>query len=102
MPTINLGQKRKPIPSRAKGQYQAIYQDKRWVKLRALKFAMNPLCELCETKGRVTQTDEVHHVKPFDINSTQAEIEALAFDWNNLISLCTDCHHAEHKKLHKS
>lgn len=101
MPTINLGKKKPTLLTTNSRLYQAIYANIRWKKLRAAKFAANPLCELCEAAGRVTQTEEVHHKIPFRIDDSPARIEALAYDWNNLISLCIECHHSEHQKLRR-
>lgn len=100
MPTIKLLQrKRDNVPTQRKGEYQNIYQDKRWKKLRAQKMRVNPLCERCEKKGKVTPAEEVHHKIPFETGSTPEEIELLAFDWDNLESDCTSCHKEAHKEL---
>ena len=90
MPTINLGYKSKPDLTYNKIMYQKVYQDRRWRKLRAYKFKTNPLCELCELEGKTTQADEIHHIIPFEVNPD------LAFDYDNLISVCV----AHHKYLH--
>ena len=100
MPTIKLLKtKRDNVRTVRKGKYQDIYQDRRWKLLRAAKMRANPLCEVCEMKDRVTPTKEVHHKIPFDTGTTQEEIEYLAFNWNNLQSVCNPCHKDEHKKL---
>jgi 5-methylcytosine-specific restriction endonuclease McrA len=59
----------------------------------------NPICERCEARGRVTPTSEVHHKKPFDTGRTEEEIEELAFDYDNLKSVCEPCHEEAHKEL---
>lgn len=92
MPTINLGQQKRREPTINKKLYQNIYQDKRWKLIRQIKFEENPVCECCEAKGRVTQTREIHHKIPFQTGKTKEEIEVLAFDWDNLVSLCVQCH----------
>jgi 5-methylcytosine-specific restriction endonuclease McrA len=99
MPHINLGRRKPRDRTINKGLYQDIYQDKRWKTIRQAKFEENPLCELCEAAGRVTQTEEVHHKRPFQTGTTPEEIEILAFDWDNLQSLCTPCHKEEDKKI---
>jgi 5-methylcytosine-specific restriction enzyme A len=100
MPTINLlKSKRDSVPTKRKGQYQKIYQDKRWKNLRDQKFKSNPICERCESLGRVTPTEEVHHKIPFDYGKYQDEINELAFDWENLESVCSPCHEFRHKEL---
>ncbi|MBN2763745.1 MAG: HNH endonuclease [Bacteroidales bacterium] len=75
-----------------KQQYQHIYQDKRWKRLRSAKIADKPICERCELEGRVTPATEVHHKIPFQKGRNAEEVEKLAFDWDNLMSVCTGCH----------
>lgn len=99
MPTIVLSIKQKPQRTVNRYRQQEVYQDKRWKTLRSAKFAANPLCENCLTEGRVTQTEEVHHIIPFDITSSQDRIAELAYDWDNLESLCIECHHRRHQQL---
>jgi len=100
MPTINLGRKKTKLVTRNKAAYQDIYQDPRWKRLRAQKLRDNPICERCEKKGIVRQTEEIHHKKPFEISANREELEHLAFDYYNVISLCIPCHKEEHKNLH--
>jgi 5-methylcytosine-specific restriction protein A len=94
MPTIKLLPRRGVrVATTRKKEYQEIYQDKRWLKLRNHKRRVNPLCERCESLGKVTPTKEVHHKIPFDVDPD------LAFEWENLESLCCDCHEIRHKEL---
>lgn len=102
MPTIKLlKSKRDNVRTVRKKQYQDIYQNKRWKKLREWKLMNNPLCERCLENGRNTTAFEVHHKIPFETGRTPEEIETLAFDYDNLKSVCDPCHDAEHKKLNK-
>lgn len=96
MPTISLGKRKPRERTINKNMYQNVYQDKRWVRVRALKFSNNPLCELCLLKGIVTVTQEIHHIIPIDVYNLD---EYLAFDIDNLQSLCTKCHAEIHKEL---
>jgi 5-methylcytosine-specific restriction protein A len=94
MPTIKLlKRKRDSVSTSRKRDYQEIYQDKRWLKLRNHKRRVNPLCERCESLGKVTPMVEVHHKVPFD------DEPDLAFECDNLESLCTLCHEFRHKEL---
>jgi len=93
MPTINLGKSKPRDRTIAKDKYQSIYQSKTWRRLRQAKFATNPLCEVCEAKGIVKQTDEIHHIVPFEIDMS------LVYEWDNLLSVCIDCHKELHKHL---
>lgn len=100
MPTIKLlTPRRSSVRTVRKGKYQEIYQDKRWKKLRKAKLRHNPLCERCESRNRITPADEVHHIIPFDRGRTPEETECLAFDYDNLKSVCDPCHDEEHKEL---
>lgn len=103
MPFIKLlKRKRDSVPTKRKQDYQDIYQDKRWLKLRNHKRRVSPLCERCEEMGRVTPMKEVHHKTPFQRGRTKDEIEELAFDWDNLESVCNECHKERHKELEAS
>lgn len=53
-----------------------------WQRLRNDFVKVNNTCSACGTKNNL----EVHHVLPFHINPE------LELDWNNLITLCDDCH----------
>ncbi len=95
-PTINLGKSNKRKRTVNKQLYQGVYQDKRWSRVRAVKFSDNPLCEQCLLKGIVTITQEVHHIIPIDVYHLDEE---LAFDIDNLMSLCNECHSKIHLEL---
>jgi 5-methylcytosine-specific restriction endonuclease McrA len=47
-----------------------------------------PLCEPCLRKGKIAQTDEVHHIVPVSKGGTDA--------WSNLESRSEDCHKRAH------
>ena len=93
MATINLGGKKKRDRTYNKTAYQKVYQDKRWKRLRKAKLRNNPLCEECEKEGRVSITEEIHHIRTFDIDGNY---ERLAFDYDNLMCLCKECHYKKH------
>jgi 5-methylcytosine-specific restriction protein A len=86
MAWINFGVKKQRDRTIVKSRMQKIYQDKRWKAIRKAKFAANPVCEECDSKGITTQTDEIHHIVPIEVNPD------LAFEWDNLKSLCVECH----------
>jgi len=92
MPSINLGLKKQRDPTVNKKKYQFIYQDKRWRRIRNLKFKNDPLCERCLENNRVHATEEIHHIIPFQTGKTEEEVQFLAFNYDNLQSLCIDCH----------
>src|SRR5688572_21629845 len=66
--------------------------DGTWQRLRAMKLASQPLCELyCMEQERLTVATEVHHVRPIRTNPE------LRLVWENLRSTCHPCHmRAEH------
>lgn len=97
MPYINKPQKRKPQNCINRKDAQAIYQSKIWKKLREAKRMMNPVCQVCELEGKTTLTEDIHHLIPFSTGKTEEERRALAFDFDNLISVCKHCHNRLHK-----
>ena len=72
--------------NRVKKPSDAFYGSAQWQKARSAYRNRHPLCERCEREGRVKIADMVHHIKPTD---THPELKT---DWNNLESLCRDCH----------
>jgi 5-methylcytosine-specific restriction enzyme A len=102
MPSINLKTKANDkVHALSKALFQGIYQDKRWKGLRTLKLRNNPICEDCFKKGIYKQTEEVHHIIPWERGKDKEEQELLAFDYNNLKSLCLECHKEAHRELNK-
>lgn len=76
-----------------KKERQKIYQDKRWKTLRSIKIQDQPLCEMCLKEGKIVPAHDVHHIKSFCArNITEEEKIRRAFDYDNLMSLCVDCH----------
>lgn len=76
--------------------YNKLINSYKWQLLRRKKFLANPLCEECAAHGRVTPTEEVHHIVPVESGKDEAEMRRLAYDYDNLRSLCKACHAAEH------
>ena len=58
----------------------------------------HPLCERCEKAGKVVPAEDCHHIISFMTGKTLLDKKALAFDPNNLESLCKECHQKEHNK----
>ena len=78
-----------------------IYNSSQWQKLRAAYFAEHPLCEMCLAEGKITPTQEIHHIKPISSGNSNSEMRALAYDYNNLEALCTECHHKVHQEMRR-
>lgn len=97
MPTIYKPKKR---PNREGNSYDAerrkIYSSERWRRLRAWKFACNPLCEDCEEQGKTTPAEDIHHIISFMSVTDPSERLFLAYDFDNLRSLCKKCHQKHH------
>lgn len=71
----------------------------RWRNVvRPAKIKQNRLCEECLKMNppRYTPTQCVHHITEVESARTDAEAWELATSFNNLVSLCFDCHHKIH------
>lgn len=77
-------------------RYRKIITSSKWRSLRAVKMAKNPLCEDCLLHGKTVIATEVHHVVPVESAHSVREMEMLAYDYNNLRSLCHECHQNTH------
>lgn len=75
---------------------QKIYQSKTWKDLRHSKIIHDPCCEVCAMMGVVKIGQEVHHLISFMTGATDEEITKLAYDYNNLITVCRHCHNRIH------
>ena len=76
-----------------------------WRKCRkAFAESKGNLCERCLARGIINpgtkeQPLEVHHKIPLtNENITNPKI---ALGWDNLMLICSECHHEEHEKRHK-
>lgn len=94
MPTIKKP-KRPVNKSKKREEREAIYATTRWRKLRLAKLMQNPLCEKCLQKGIITPSVDIHHIDSF-MNYEGLKRIDKAFNYNNLMALCTKCH----KELH--
>jgi len=61
----------------------SFYCSKEWINIRLYKLFLNPFCENKKCDNYAT---EVHHIKEKNY------FPELAFDINNLQSLCKSCH----------
>lgn len=105
MPTIKLLKKqsrtKRPDPVKRQDRIK-IYQTKRWKRLRAIKIVESPICEECWRRyGRVEEAVDVHHRISFMSTDDPLERERLAFDYDNLMSLCKKCHQRIHNEYGK-
>lgn len=107
MPVINKPKRRKQKEG-MNALISKIYNTSEWKKLRDWHIKTNPLCEDClnddmtNEDGRIGQhincADEVHHIIPISNGKTEEEMKELAYDPNNLVSLCKFHHHLRHRR----
>lgn len=77
-------------------EYKRLINSHVWHLLRAKKIASQPLCEDCLRVGRTRLAEEVHHERPVESGRDATEMRMLAYTFENLVSLCRECHHARH------
>ena len=75
---------------------QEFYKTKKWRKkskdiLKRDKFR----CQYCKRYGKIREAVLVHHIKHLE------EFPELAYNNENLISLCLECHNKEHPERAK-
>lgn len=76
---------------------QAVYQSRMWKEVRLYMVQKYPLCQDCLKEGRITATEEVHHIRsPFVKGLTDEEKYRRAYDESNLVCLCKECHWRRH------
>lgn len=67
------------------------YQSARWQRLRVQALARDHHeCQWCAAKGKAVRATTVHHILPAD------RYPDKAYDLDNLVSLCRECHEAYH------
>lgn len=81
--------------TKTKAQY---YGQTAWKKLRQRKLQDQPLCELCLARGIVKTATDCHHAIKFFDQFTPDLRQTLLLDYDNLVSLCEDCHNKIHTK----
>lgn len=77
--------------------YTKLLNAKEWQELRIRKLRDSPLCEICERKGYIVPARVVHHIIEVESGRSEQECRALAYSYNNLQSLCRECHAEVHK-----
>lgn len=66
--------------------------------MRELKIAQQPLCEMCLKEGKTTIAEDVHHIESFMSTDDKVLRLALAYDYENLMSICKMHHQMIHNK----
>ena len=101
MATIYKPKRTKNKDTLANRERMQIYNTARWRELRKAKLRNNPLCECCLKEGITTATEDIHHVVSF-MDYRGYERTRVAFDWDNLMSLCKRCHQQMHNQLNNT
>lgn len=85
-----------------------MFNDKRWPAIKAVVWERDGgRCQICKREGIENGIDDgyitagfaCHHIVPFESAKSQAEMERLFFDPNNIILVCKTCHARLHKEL---
>jgi 5-methylcytosine-specific restriction endonuclease McrA len=79
--------------------YYRLINCRQWQQLRHRKLLANPLCELCYQNDIYTPAREVHHIIPAESAISHEEMSRLMYDYDNLQSLCHDCHVEIHRQM---
>ena len=78
-------------------RHKDIYKTKEWQQVRRYVITRsNGLCEKCKAKGKIKKGKEVHHKKW--LNDNNKHDWDIAYNPDNLIFLCSDCHNDEHDR----
>lgn len=101
MPTINLNLKEKKTNTeRNQTEHRKVrqkaYNNPAWRKLRDTFIREHAVCADCISKGKITPSQDIHHIKsPFKNGEVNYN---LLLDYTNLVALCKECHAARHNK----
>ena len=77
-------------------KWQKFYGSRAWHNLRESKLLEQPLCERCLEHDIVRPATDVHHITPFSLGIDEQQMWELFLDYENLMSLCKQCHKAIH------
>lgn len=81
-----------------KDERMKYYNQRRWWSLRKTKLINSPLCERCLEMDRINPAIDIHHKdSPFKYTD-EIKRNELFFEYDNLESLCKECHGKHHRK----
>lgn len=98
MPTLSKKKKMQKNLTFNETERKEIYATTKWRKLRLSYLMDHPLCERCQKENRIVPAVDIHHIISFMTTSNKLDRMALAFNPDNLESLCKQCHQKEHSK----
>ena len=81
---------------RALKPWRSLYNTKRWQVMRLQQLSKQPLCERCQTNGKVAAATVVHHVDKHEGDP------AKFFLCSNLASSCKSCHDAVEQQVEQN
>lgn len=99
MPTLN--KPKKPDQKNLninKEERRKVYRSTKWKKLRLAHLQQHPLCEICQSRGITKLAVDVHHIISFMSTTDQLKRLELAYNPDNLQSLCKECHQLIHNE----
>lgn len=73
-----------------------IYDTSQWRKLRSAYLQQHPLCQLCQQEGKIVPAVDIHHIISFMSTNDHLKRLVLAYNPDNLMSLCKECHQKIH------
>ena len=73
-----------------------------WKRIRDRYAAAHPLCEMCLKEGKTTIAEDVHHIESFMSTDDPMRRMALAYDYENLMSICKMHHQMIHNKSNEN
>ncbi len=84
--------------------------DSRWQKARKTFLQSNPLCVMCQRRGKLSSAEVVDHIKPPRLKDALGsndsvlitKARALFWDKTNWQPLCKECHDRDKQRLEKS
>lgn len=95
MPKLIKGKRPKYLPKlsseRKESPDAVFYKSARWKKVRALKIAQNPLCEVCFFMDSLVDCTKG---SPID-HAVRLEDGGAPLDLANLITMCPQCHNTK-------
>lgn len=74
---------------------QKVYQTTLWKNMTKQQIQNVPLCQVCEIEGRITLAEHSHHLISF-VGKSEEEKQQLAFNPDNIVSVCAKCHNEIH------
>lgn len=79
--------------------YNRLINCAKWRHIRDDYLGTHHLCENCLKNRIYTPSQCVHHIVPIEDARDKIEMASLAYNPNNLMALCIDCHVSIHKEM---